>query len=155
MVEQEQGWIGVDLDGTLAEYHRWVAANHIGEPIPKMMARVKEWLAEGKRIKIFTARAGIPEQTAPIGPWLKKHGLPDLEITNVKDFKMIALWDDRCVRVEPNTGRRLDLDDGLIKEITNVLKDAVRTMRTYGTDNMGFSIDRCNALANKIMEEEE
>lgn len=27
-----QGWIGVDLDGTLAEYHGWKGAEHIGQP---------------------------------------------------------------------------------------------------------------------------
>lgn len=43
-------WIGVDLDGTLAEYHGWVSELHIGPPIPAMLARVKRWLAEGKEI---------------------------------------------------------------------------------------------------------
>lgn len=100
-----KGWIGVDLDGTLAEYHGWVGPHHIGNPIPAMMERVQGWLAEGKWVKIFTARACIPGQVAPIVLWLKRHGLPDLEITNVKDFEMIELWDDRCVRVEINTGR--------------------------------------------------
>lgn len=27
------GWIGVDLDGTLAEYTGWKGVEHIGEPI--------------------------------------------------------------------------------------------------------------------------
>ena len=33
------GWIGVDLDGTLAEYHGW-NGGAIGEPVPAMLARV-------------------------------------------------------------------------------------------------------------------
>jgi hypothetical protein len=27
------GWIGVDLDGTLAHYDGWKGIDHIGEPI--------------------------------------------------------------------------------------------------------------------------
>ena len=55
-------------------------------------------------MKIFTARCSVPEQLAPVAAWLEKHGLGGLEITNVKDFKMIELWDDRCVQVITNTG---------------------------------------------------
>jgi len=101
------GWIGVDLDGTLARYTGWKGAEEIGEPIPAMMDRVRNWRAHGKTVKIFTARACIPEQIPPIQAWLSKHDLDGLEITNVKDFGMIELWDDRCVTVEINTGRIL------------------------------------------------
>jgi len=99
------GWIGVDLDGTLAHYDGWVGPDHIGEPIPEMLERVKGWIAQGITVKIFTARCSVPEQVRPIRPWLEKHGIGGLEITNVKDFAMIELWDDRCVRVIENTGR--------------------------------------------------
>jgi hypothetical protein len=37
-----KGWIGVDLDGTLAESTKWVSPSHIGEPIHKMVERVKK-----------------------------------------------------------------------------------------------------------------
>jgi hypothetical protein len=57
-----QGWIGVDLDGTLAHYDGWKGADHIGEPIPAMVERVKRWLAEGKTVKIFTARVYCPPE---------------------------------------------------------------------------------------------
>lgn len=102
------GWTGVDLDGTLAHYEGWKGPDHIGEPIPAMLARVRTWLAEGKQVRIFTARACIPDQIPPVKAWLAKHGLPDLEVTNQKDYGMIALWDDRCVQVIPNTGMRAD-----------------------------------------------
>lgn len=39
-----EGWIGVDLDGTLAEYLGWQGMGHIGEPIAPMVERVKAWL---------------------------------------------------------------------------------------------------------------
>ena len=98
-------WIGVGLDGTLAEYHGWVASGHIGEPIPEMLYRIKTWIREGKTVKIFTARCSVPEQVAPVKNWLEKHGIGGLEITNVKDPGMMELWDDRCVQVERNTGK--------------------------------------------------
>ena len=55
--KQKRGHILVDLDGTLAIYNGYVGPTHIGEPVPKMLERVKSWLADGKTVKIFTARA--------------------------------------------------------------------------------------------------
>lgn len=109
------GWIGVDLDGTLAEYLGW-GDGKIGKPIPKMMNRIKEWLAQDQTVKIFTARAGPQPDDAEkermiyeIRDWLENVGLPrDLEITATKDFRMIELWDDRCVQVIPNTGASVE-----------------------------------------------
>ena len=99
------GWIGVDLDGTLARYDGWRGPGHIGHPIPEMMARVKKWLSEGRTVKIFTARCSVPEQLAPVKRWLADHGIGNLEVTNTKDHRMMELWDDRAVRVGINTGK--------------------------------------------------
>lgn len=99
------GWIGVDLDGTLAHYAGWGGPDHIGEPIPDMVSRVTAWLAQGIEVRIFTARASVPEQVPPIHAWSLKYIGVVLPVTNVKDFGMVELWDDRCVRVVPNTGR--------------------------------------------------
>ena len=103
-----RGWIGVDLDGTLAHYEGWLGIDHIGDPIPKMAERVHAWVAEGWEVRIFTARVSNKreevEVTRTIKRWLKKHGLPELEVTNVKDYAMVALWDDRAVQVIENTG---------------------------------------------------
>ena len=101
------GWIGVDLDGTLAQYGGWLGPETIGEPIPAMMDRVRNWIRQGKTVKIFTARACVPEQIPFVLEWLKKHSLEGVEVTNVKDFEMLELYDDRCVTVETNTGRIL------------------------------------------------
>ena len=98
-------WIGVDLDGTLAEDGPWVDANHIGQPVEPMMNRVKAWIARGITVKIVTARAGVPNGIPPVKAWIEKQGLPDLEVTNQKDFNMIELWDDRAIQVIPNTGK--------------------------------------------------
>ncbi len=39
MSNSNSGWIGVDLDGTLAHYEGWNGANHIGEPLAPMLER--------------------------------------------------------------------------------------------------------------------
>jgi hypothetical protein len=57
-----RGWIGVDLDGTLAKYDGWRGSDHIGEPIEPMLKRVQEWLEQGLTVKIFTARAYCPPE---------------------------------------------------------------------------------------------
>ena len=116
------GWIGVDLDGTLAYYGGWVSEEHIGEPIPAMAARVRQWLAEGRDVRIFTARVDGGEVALLMGnaegekflnverirsiiqDWTEKHFGVRLPVTNKKDYGMIELWDDRCVRVRINTG---------------------------------------------------
>jgi len=101
----DEGWIGVDLDGTLAHDTGWHGPDQIGPPIPEMMERVRNWLRDGRRVKIFTARATIPQQIPPIREWLRQQGLPELEVTNVKDFACIEIYDDRAVEVIHNTGR--------------------------------------------------
>ena len=97
-------WIGVDLDGTLARDLGSARWDQIGSPIEPMLLRVKRWIAEGHTVKIFTARASSPRQVAVIKEWLVSCGLPELEVTNVKDLHMIELWDDRCVQVTTNLG---------------------------------------------------
>lgn len=104
------GWIGVDLDGTLALYDGWRGIEHIGEPVRPMMERVRNWLGEGIEVRIFTARVAVPEPertqvVSAIHAWLERQGLPALAVTNVKDFGMLELWDDRAVQIIPNTGR--------------------------------------------------
>jgi len=102
---QDGPWIGVDLDGTLARHDMWIGTDHVGRPVEPMMNRVKTWLRQGINVKIVTARASVPEGIPPVEAWLKKQGLPPLQVTNQKDFQMIELWDDRAVQVIPNTGQ--------------------------------------------------
>ena len=99
-----QGWIGVDLDGTLARSDRNLSLARVGEPVPKMVDLVKSMVKNGVRVKIFTARAGDSEQVQLVKTWLVKNGLPNLEVTNVKDYDMIRFYDDRAVQVIANTG---------------------------------------------------
>lgn len=115
-MSKDFGWIGVDLDGTLAHYDRWRGEGHIGEPILPMLYRVQDWLAEGKQVKIFTARVGPhgrakrsrEEIVQEIQGWCQIQTGHLLEVTHEKDFAMIELWDDRAVQVIPNTGIPID-----------------------------------------------
>lgn len=116
-------WIGVDFDGTLAVYNGWKGASVLGEPVPLMVQRVKDWLSEGKDVRILTARVWYPEfpqddadrerQLAAIAArfaieaWCETHIGIRLPITCQKDFGMVELWDDRCVQVQKNTGKRM------------------------------------------------
>lgn len=128
-----KGWIGVDLDGTLFHYEKWVGWNVFGKPIKPMVDRVRQWLDEGKEVRIVTARVGLPVWTYDarvpstfmrhcritgdefsdammvdaIQQHLVKHRLPALPVQCYKDVNMIELWDDRAVQVVPNTGRTL------------------------------------------------
>jgi len=105
------GHILVDLDGTFAEYYGWKGADHIGPPIPAMLTRVMAWLDEGIDVRVFTARACIPEQIPPIEAWCRKHLGRVLPVTNQKDVATIAIYDDRAFRVEANTGRVIGEQD--------------------------------------------
>ena len=117
------GWIGVDLDGTLAEYHGWNGG--VGKPIARMVERVKRWIADGIEVRIMTARvsngggfseeskrdaddAFVAEQRVLIQEWCKEHLGVVIPVTHEKDFRMVELWDDRAVQVIPNTGLRAD-----------------------------------------------
>ena len=108
-----ESWIGVDFDGTLAMYDSWKGANHAGKPIDLMVRRVKIWLENGKKVKIFTARADetrldYKENIQTVKKWcLEVFGI-ELEITNRKDMTMIQLWDDRAIQLIENTGVRVD-----------------------------------------------
>lgn len=107
------GWIGVDLDGTLAHYEGWKGIEHIGKPIARMVERVKVWLDEGKDVRIFTARVSGPfgearEARECIVAWCLDNLGKELPITCKKDFGMVELWDDRCRQVQTNTGRIIE-----------------------------------------------
>jgi hypothetical protein len=102
-----ESWIGVDLDGCLAEHDGPWDPTQIGEPVPAMLERVKKWIADGKTVKIFTARASTPKHIPRIQSWLEMHGLPRLEVTNVKDPGMQFLVDDKAVQVVKNKGTQV------------------------------------------------
>jgi hypothetical protein len=101
---RRRGWIGVDLDGTLALSGPTPDPLGIGEPVPLMLMRVQHWLSTGRTVKIFTIRANDPVEVRKIHTWCARHGLPALPVTNTKDSGMLSLWDDRAVGVVSNLG---------------------------------------------------
>lgn len=128
MVKQQgpNGNILVDMDGTLFEYHGWTKWNEFGPPIPKMVERVLVWIAEGKDVRIFTARMPLPQdemkdqvcyKTGEMfnGVMMKKAIADHCENTFghrlrsqcFKDLNTIEIWDDRAVGVVANTGETL------------------------------------------------
>jgi hypothetical protein len=139
MNAEERGWYGVDLDGTLVEYHDdWLPWNVFGRPIPAMVTRVKLWLLQGKEVRIMTARVfphihGATGYTPPKTCLVTGHRftIPDmisaiqdltqdivgqrLPCTCAKDYKMLEQWDDRAVQVIPNTGKTLFEENAAIK----------------------------------------
>ena len=106
------GWIGVDLDGTLAEYNGW-KNGEIGEPVPAMLERVKRWIQNGTEVRILTARVnpeGRPHRDVAwqidlIERWCLFHIGKKLPITCSKSYDMVVLYDDRVRHIETNTGR--------------------------------------------------
>lgn len=103
-----KGWIGVDADKTLFVYSHWTGVDHFGVPVPKMVNRVRQHLAAGEEVRLFSARVSDPEWESKGKPAWEKvstylFGIP-LEATNVKDYEMILLYDDKAVQVEENTG---------------------------------------------------
>ena len=91
-------WSAWDLDGTLAE--KTADLREIGAPREKEVARLKEALAVGKTVKIFTARvADDPEgeQRKLIEAWCLKVFGKKLPITNEKDPGMVEVRDDLAV----------------------------------------------------------
>jgi hypothetical protein len=114
------GWIGVDLDGCLAlhgDAPTWDGS--IGPPVPRMLARVKQWLADGEDVRIVTARLAPywPDEMDPrhpqhqaqiIAAWCLEHVGQVLPATCQKDYGMRVLWDDRCIHIVHNTGLTLE-----------------------------------------------
>ncbi|MGH2940340.1 MAG: hypothetical protein ACRDPE_19715 [Solirubrobacterales bacterium] len=158
----KRGWIGVDLDGTLAEYDHWEGATVLGAPIPAMVERVKGWLEEGWEVRIFTARAfpevgreNHDEVIAAIEDWCQEHVGHVMPVTCVKDFGMAELWDDRAVAVEANTGRPLTRSrrglDGGPKTLKTVGEQIIDMTGCARCDSEGHDQVRFEKLENPMM----
>lgn len=98
-----------DLDGTIA-YTDGIHDDFpaVGAPIPEMIKKIKEYLALGRNVKIFTARYARKDENPSIVPaiekWCAEHIGQVLDITNIKTPGMKELWDDRAISVKRNGG---------------------------------------------------
>ena len=109
-----------------------------------MADRVRKWLSEGKDVRIMTARVdggtvalnmgneagehfkNIERVKSIIQDWTEKHFGVRLPVTNVKDYGMIELWDDRAIQVIPNTGETLQSQLTAKDKIIEVAKDSIK-----------------------------
>ena len=116
-MNKKRAWIGVDFDGTLAYSGTTVFDGPLGEPIPRMLQRVSNWLDEGIIVKIFTARVSPLDQNGKKIPikkietvrkriqlWCLIHLRADLEVVCCKDHNIIMLYDDKAVGIVRDTG---------------------------------------------------
>lgn len=115
---KQDGWVGFDLDGTLAINDGYRGRLYIGGPIPLMIQQVKRLLDMGATVKIVTARVAEPdmiggvsnaEVEAEVKSWCKRHIGQELEVTCSKDRNMYCLVDDRAIQVLKNTGVMVDI----------------------------------------------
>ena len=102
-------WLGVDLDGTLAQYHGWVSEEHIGEPVVSIVAALNARRADGWKIVIFTARVSGDSEEAQraevaIWKWLDFYNIKAEGITCTKHKHFAEFWDDRARQVIFNKG---------------------------------------------------
>ena len=110
-------WYGFDVDGTIADNSAHTfGMGKIGKPIKPMCDLMKKLHAEGRRVKIFTARLSDVGSDRSSQQAVKEHiwkwcdenlGFRP-EITDRKDYKMECLYDDRAKQVVRNTGECIE-----------------------------------------------
>lgn len=106
--------IYVDLDETMAQYDHWRGSGDIGEPIPEMVEKIKQGMAQGDQFVIFSARVNsdgsyddtlsATESFVAIAQWCQQVFHQLLPITHEKSKHADEFWDDRGRQVIPNTG---------------------------------------------------
>lgn len=109
-----EGWVGFDLDGTVAQYTEFKGWQHIGDPVPGMINFIKKLRASGIQCKIFTARCSAESRAIDgltfeqvekvIQDWTEKYIGERLPVTSEKGCSMICFFDDSAVQINKNTG---------------------------------------------------
>jgi len=118
LLSPQGGWVGVDLDGTLAEYHGWQGDTYIGPALLPMVMRIRDLLARGIEVRVVTARVDqmhtrqeILDATKRIQTWCLENIGMSLPVTCAKDRQMSVLFDDRAVRVVSNVGTIAEVEE--------------------------------------------
>lgn len=122
----EGGHICVDFDRTLCTFESGDRGRygvlHYGAPIPSMVKRVKRWIEEGRKVRIFTARVShdnsskrimeAQDQLTIVRRWCLQHLGKVLPVTCEKNWKTDMIVDDIAVRPLANKGK-LKLPKGI------------------------------------------
>lgn len=113
--DKEKRCVAVDFDATLSHYEHFEGPEVLGPPIPEMVKKIKQLLADGVPVVIFSARVNPSDANADdamsatlsyvaIANWCQKVFGQVLPITHEKSRHFTEIWDDRAVQVVPNTG---------------------------------------------------
>jgi hypothetical protein len=107
----------VDFDGTLAYFDKWRGWDSLGQPVEKMVNRVKNWINQGDKVIIYTARFTPSDIFCPadkteeckdlIRQWCVKNIGVELEVTNLKGAGD-CYYDDRAVSILSDTGMTME-----------------------------------------------
>ena len=103
--------IGLDFDKTIA-YHDPADSKPIKDMdvLPNLKSRVLNWIEQGHKIYLHTARAKDDVEINKLRKWLDANGLEGIKkVTNKKIPGTDYYVDDGALKVEPNTGK-LDYD---------------------------------------------
>lgn len=83
----------------------------IGNPIPSRVKQIKDLLAQGTDVRIFSARVANDHEgkvRAQIEQWSEQNLGRKLPVTNAKDDNLAAILDDKA-NVEPNANTPFDI----------------------------------------------
>ena len=138
-------WYGFDIDGTIADNSAHTfGMGKIGKPVKPMCDLMKKLHAQGRCVKIFTARlsdvGSDPSSQQAVKEHIWKWCDENLgfrpEITDRKDYMMECLYDDRAKQVVRNTGECLeDMYKKLVDEV-NAKESADGNPRDAGEDRL-------------------
>lgn len=91
-------WVGFDFDGTLVGPPS--GGKSYGDDYPAMLSLLKLLIEHNIQVKIFTARAAYPQSAAIVQDWITSRGLPNLPITDKKDFNLALIIDNYAISVK-------------------------------------------------------
>jgi hypothetical protein len=127
-----EGWVGFDLDGTVAEYTEFKGWQHIGNPISAMVNLIKKLRAVGIQCKIFTARCSAESRAVDgltfeqvekvIQDWTEQYIGERLPVTSEKGCSMICFFDDSAVQVNKNMGTLTAGEKGFAPFVDRLIK---------------------------------
>jgi len=120
-------WRGADHCGEpvgamLFRVKKWIADGHEVRIFTARISPLDTCVKPYERVQMSDAESSAAARSMGIDParfddavravtairmWCLHHIGQMLPITNVKDYAMIELWDDRAVQVEANTGERV------------------------------------------------